>query len=379
VLAAPAPAPAHIYVHVPFCGRRCVYCDFSIAVRRVVPVDEYVTALAGELDLRFHAGDGVSTETLYLGGGTPSRLGGEGVSSLIEEIRRRVRLAANAEVTLEANPEDVSPEHVRAWLDAGVNRLSLGGQSFDDDILAWMHRTHDSGTITRAVEIARTEGLDNISLDLIFAVPQRAPGSWQRDVARALELEPAHVSLYGLTIEPHTVLGRRRQRGELTDAGEETYEREFLHAHDALGAAGFEHYEVSNFAREGARSRHNSAYWSGRRYAGLGPSAHEFDGDSRRWNIAAYSEWLCALAAARDPIGGREELTSENRRDEGVYLGLRTMDGLRVSEEEVARISIWAEAGWATIDSDRMVRLTPRGWLRLDALAADLTLFRSRY
>lgn len=371
--------PAHVYVHVPFCARRCVYCDFSIAVRRVVPVDEYVAAVASELDLRFPAGGGVETDTLYLGGGTPSRLGGDGVSQLIDEIRRRVRLTANAEVTLEANPEDVSAEHVRAWRDAGVNRLSLGGQSFDDDLLAWMHRTHDSATIVRAVEIARAEGLENISLDLIFAVPQRAAGSWQRDVARALELEPAHVSLYGLTIEPHTVLGRRRQRGELTDAGEDTYEHEFLHAHDMLGAAGLAHYEVSNFAREGARSRHNSAYWSGCRYAGLGPSAHEFDGESRRWNLAAYSEWRSALETGRDPIGGREELTPENRCDEAVYLGLRTVDGLAVSEEELARISIWAEAGWATIDSDRVVRLTPRGWLRLDALAADLTLFRSRY
>ena len=371
--------PAHVYVHVPFCARRCVYCDFSIAVRRVVPVEEYVATVATELDLRFPAGERVETETVYLGGGTPSRLGGEGVARLIDEVRRRTHVVTDAEVTVEANPEDVSRENVRAWRGAGVNRLSLGGQSFDDDVLAWMHRTHDSATIARAVEIARAEGLDNISLDLIFAVPRRAPGSWEQDVSRALELEPSHVSLYGLTIEPHTVLGRRQKRGELADAGEETYEREFLHAHDALGAAGFEHYEVSNFSRQGARSRHNSAYWTGSRYAGLGPSAHEFDGDSRRWNLAAYSDWMSTVQAGHDPIGGREQLTSENRLDEAVYLGLRTVDGLSVSDEELARIAIWAEAGWATIDAARVIRLTPRGWLRLDALAADLTLFRSRY
>jgi coproporphyrinogen III oxidase-like Fe-S oxidoreductase len=200
-------------------------------------------------------------------------------------------------------------------------------------------------------------------------------------VQRALELEPAHVSLYGLTVEPHTVLGRRQKRGELTESAEETYEYEFLHAHDALGAAGFEHYEVSNFARagRGGRSRHNSAYWSGCQYAGLGPSAHEFDSNARRWNLAAYEEWLSTLREGRDPIAGKEELTHENRVAEGVYLGLRTIDGLSVSEEEVARISIWAEAGWATIHAGPRVRLTARGWLRLDALAADLTLFRSRY
>ena len=360
-----------------------MYCDFSIAVRRVVPVDEFVTAVAGELDLRFSADQRTEAQTLYFGGGTPSRLGGEGVARLIHEIRRRMRIADGAEVTVEANPEDVSADVVRVWRAAGVNRLSLGSQSFDDDVLAWMHRTHDAGAIARAVDTARREGIDNISLDLIFAVPERRPGSWERDVARALELEPSHISLYGLTIEPHTVLGRRQKRGELAESPEEAYEQEFLHAHDTLGDAGFEHYEVSNFARSGggggARSRHNSAYWSGQHYAGLGPSAHEFDGDTRRWNLAPYGDWLSAVESARDPIGGSEELTPENRQAEAVYLGLRTIDGLSVSEEEVARIAVWAEAGWATIDSDRRVRLTARGWLRLDALAADLTLFRSRY
>ena len=373
------PAPPHVYVHVPFCARRCVYCDFSIAVRRVVPVDEFVTAVVSELDLRFRADQPAETQTLYFGGGTPSRLGGEGIARLIYEVRRRMSLAERAEVTVEANPEDVSADVVRRWREAGVNRLSLGAQSFDDGVLAWMHRTHDADAIGRAMETARDEGIDNISLDLIFAVPERAAGSWERDVARALELEPSHISLYGLTIEPHTVLGRRQKRGELTESAEESYEHEFLYAHDALGGAGYEHYEVSNFAREGARSRHNSAYWSGSRYAGLGPSAHEFNGDARRWNLGPYAGWLSAVQSGLDPIEDREELTDENRRAEGVYLGLRTIDGLCVSEEELARIATWAEAGWATIDSRRHVRLTARGWLRLDALAADLTLSRSRY
>jgi len=371
--------PAHVYVHVPFCARRCVYCDFSIAVRRIVPVDEYIAGVASELDLRFPAGQHGETSTLYFGGGTPSRLGGEGMTRLLETACRHLSLSAGAEVTIEANPEDVSDSSVRAWRDAGINRLSLGGQSFDDDILAWMHRTHDAAAIARAVDVARAHGIDNISLDLIFAVPQRAPGSWERDVARALDLQPSHISLYGLTVEPHTVLGRRRTRGELAESAEETYEHEFLHAHDALGAAGFEHYEVSNFARPGKRSRHNSAYWSGCHYAGLGPSAHEFDGQTRRWNLAPYGDWLTALRDRSDPVAGKEVLSDENRIAEGVYLGLRTMDGLSVSDEELARISIWAEAGWATIDDEPRVRLTAGGWLRLDALAADLTLFRSRY
>jgi oxygen-independent coproporphyrinogen-3 oxidase len=371
--------PAHIYVHVPFCARRCIYCDFSIAVRRDVPVDEYVGAVAAELDLRFAAGEVVAAETLYFGGGTPSRIGGEGMARLLEVFRQRVPFAADAELTIEANPEDVSPDNVRAWRGAGINRVSLGAQSFDDDVLSWMHRTHDSAAIARAVDAVRKEGIDNVSIDLIFAVPQRAPESWERDVARALDLEPSHVSLYGLTVEPHTVLGRRLQRGELAESGEETYEREFLHAHETLGDAGFEHYEVSNFSRATARSRHNSVYWSGQSYAGLGPSAHEFDGATRRWNVSPYADWLSAVRSGRDPIAGNEELTSENRVAETVYLGLRTSSGLAVSDEELARISIWVESGWAMIQPGPRVRLTALGWLRLDALAADLTLFRSHY
>jgi oxygen-independent coproporphyrinogen-3 oxidase len=356
-----------------------VYCDFSIAVRRAVPVDEYVGAVARELDLRFSSGGPGETETLYFGGGTPSRLGAEGIARLVTAVRQRARLTDDAEVTVEANPDDVTAENVRAWRDAGVNRISLGAQSFDDDVLTWMHRTHDAAAIPRAVDIIRRGGIDNISLDLIFAVPQRPAGSWERDLARALELDPSHISLYGLTVEPHTVLGRRKHRGEVAESSEEVYEREFIHAHETLGAAEFEHYEVSNFARRGARSRHNSAYWSGRSYAGLGPSAHEFDGTTRRWNVAPYAEWLTAVEAGRDPIADSEQLTGENRLSEGVYLGLRTVDGLALSEAELAHISRWLEAGWASLDSDRRVRLTAEGWLRLDALAADLTLFRSRY
>ena len=318
-------------------------------------------------------------DTLYFGGGTPSRLGGDGIARAIATMRQRLSLADGAEVTIEANPEDISPDAVAAWRLAGVNRLSIGAQSFDDRVLAWMHRTHDAAAIGRSVDTARRGGIENVSLDLIFALPQEVERSWARDVRLALDLEPSHVSLYGLTVEPHTPLGRWQSRGDVNEAPDDRYESEFLHAHEAMTGAGFEHYEVSNFARPGKRSRHNSAYWSGCHYAGLGPSAHEFDGQTRRWNLAPYGDWLTALRDRSDPVAGKEVLSDENRIAEGVYLGLRTMDGLSVSDEELARISIWAEAGWATIDDEPRVRLTAGGWLRLDALAADLTLFRSRY
>ena len=371
--------PRHVYVHVPFCARRCSYCDFSIAVRRAVPVDDYIDALGHELAIRFDEDRSWSVDTLYFGGGTPSRLGGEGIARAIAVMRNRLVLADDAEVTIEANPEDISSDAVATWGAAGVNRLSIGAQSFDDRVLAWMHRTHDAAAIARSVDAARRGGIENVSLDLIFALPQEIDRSWSRDVARALDLEPSHVSLYGLTVEPHTPLGRWQSRGDVNEAPDERYESEFLYAHHAMTGAGFEHYEVSNFGQPGRRSRHNSSYWSESPYAGLGPSSHEFDGHNRRWNTSAYVDWLRAVGSGRDPLEGREELSLENRTAERVYLGLRTTDGLVLSDPESQRAKAWIDAGWATIDGDRRIRLTPLGWLRLDALAADLTLVRSRY
>jgi len=371
--------PRHVYVHVPFCARRCVYCDFAIAVRRDVPVDEYVTAVGRELEIRFSGGAPWHASTLYLGGGTPSRLGADGVSRLLEALARRIHVDAAAEVTLEANPDDVTPDTARAWRAAGINRLSLGAQSFDDDVLAWMHRTHDSLQISRAVDAARRAGIDDVSLDLIFSLPEAVPRSWQSDLEHALALEPQHVSLYGLTVEPHTPLGRWRDRGEVRESPDERYEAEFVMAHEILSDAGFEHYEVSNFAKPGRRARHNSAYWKRVPYVGLGPSAHGFDGNERRWNESAYAEWCRGVGGANDPIAGRETLGPEEESAERVYLGLRTSEGLALEVHEIARVSAWIEQGWARLSGSDRIALTPLGWLRLDALAADLTVDRSRY
>ena len=403
--------PRHLYAHVPFCARRCTYCDFAIAVRRVVPVDEYVGALDAELRLRWSGGgegggDWV-LDTVYLGGGTPSRLGADGVARVIDSVRRVAILAPDAEVTIEANPEDVSFATARAWRDAGVNRISLGIQSFDDATLRWMHRVHDADRARRAVGELRDAGITNLSVDLIFALPDEVTGrSWESDVEQALSLDPPHVSLYGLTVEPHTPLGRARARGAVTEAGEDRYEHDFLTAHDMMSGAGLEHYEVSNFGRPGSHSRHNRAYWRLVPYAGLGPGAHELRVDDdrmlRRWNDGVYVAWARALAEGRDPIAGEERLTPSNRIAEEVYLGLRTSDGLIVREAERERATAWVAAGWGTLGeiagesggafsgkhlgarsgdvsaTDFVLRLTPLGWLRLDALAADLTAFRSR-
>lgn len=370
----------YLYLHVPFCARRCSYCDFSIAVRREVPWRAYAAAVARECDIRDVRGQTAPLRTVYLGGGTPSRLGIDGVAATLDALREYVAWDDDAEVTLEANPEDVTVDAVRAWRAAGVNRLSIGIQSFDDLVLSWMHRVHDASAARKAVEAAREGGVHAFSLDLIFATPDRLARDWERDVAQIIALGPDHVSLYGLTVEPHTPLGRWHARGQEQEAAEDRYEREFLLAHDMLGAAGFEHYEVSNFGRPGKRARHNSAYWHGAPYLGLGPSAHGFDGMARRWNIEAYAAWDRAVGMLTDPVGGEEFLSEENRIAEAVYLGLRTTDGLVLEDGEWSRVEPWSDAGWITTqrgpDGQRIV-CTPTGWLRLDALAADLTAFRS--
>ena len=373
-----AQVPRHVYLHVPFCARRCSYCDFAIAIRRTVPVDDYLRALGAELATRFNHRQPSDVDTLYLGGGTPSRLGGDGVARAIELVQRQFRPSNGAEITIEANPDDVTPDATVLWRSAGVNRVSLGAQSFEEPVLEWMHRTHDASTTVRAVEILRDGGITNLSLDLIFAIPESLGRNFQSDVHRLLELHPDHISLYGLTIEPSTPLGRWVARGITVEQPEEGYESDFLSAHRLLADAGFEHYEVSNYARPGRRARHNSAYWSGVPYVGLGPSAHGFDGQVRRWNARHYTDWRDLVLADRDPLDGSEVLTADNRIAESVYLGLRSDGGLPASLSDRPVIDPWITAGWAELGNDDRLRCTAEGWLRLDALAAALTHHRSR-
>ena len=388
----------HLYVHVPFCGRRCTYCDFSIAVRRAVPLEAFLAALAREIALTgAHPG-----ETLYLGGGTPSRLGGEGIAALARLLALQRELA---EFTLEANPEDVTTESVRAWVRAGVNRVSLGAQSFDDRVLAWMHRTHDAAGVAAAVRAVRAGGIANLSLDLIFALPAPLGRDWRRDLDAAIALEPDHVSLYGLTIEPGTPLFRQVGRAETAPATEERYEEEYLFAHERLRAAGYAFYEVSNAARPGREAVHNRAYWQLEPYLGIGPAAHSFDGVSRWWNEGAYAKWRERLAQGRSAVAGHEILNDHQRSLEQMYLALRTSAGLDLPDPCPPKLrealDRWAAAGWALIEGARGLggtgapeaapgepdssapsrasvrpcahaRLTPRGWLRLDELVASI-------
>ncbi|MEO7102955.1 MAG: radical SAM family heme chaperone HemW [Gemmatimonadaceae bacterium] len=364
----------HLYIHVPFCARRCSYCDFAISVREDTPIESYIESLRlelGRLDT-----SGWALDTIYLGGGTPSRLG-ESVGDVLRLVRDHAAISADAEITIEANPDDVTQNAADAWERHGVNRVSLGSQSFEPEVLKWMHRTHSVGQIGSAFATLRQAGITNISLDLIFALPESLRRDWGADVDRVLELQPEHVSLYGLTVEPHTPLSRWVDRGEVVEASEERYESDFMLAHERVGAAGFEHYEVSNFALPGRRSRHNSSYWTGASYVGIGPSAHSFNGAVRSWNVAAYANWMKRLGSGDTIVAESETLTGENRLSERVYLGLRTIDGLRATDAEIRLARPWHDAGWAEIQNGTIV-LTATGFLRLDALAASLTLAGSR-
>jgi oxygen-independent coproporphyrinogen-3 oxidase len=276
------------------------------------------------------------------------------------------------EVTLEANPEDVTLAAARAWRAAGINRVSLGAQSFDDHVLGWMHRSHDAARTGEAVRALRAAGIADISLDLIFAVPEALGRDWARDLDCAVALAPAHLSLYGLTVEARTPLARWISRGAAAAPDDDRYAAEYLYAHERLARDGYRFYEVSNAGLGGRRSRHNSAYWTERAYLGLGPAAHSFDGRTRRWNLAPWEAYRRAVRVGRVPRDAAETLTADQRELERRYLALRTDQGLPVALCAPERLRAWGGAGWVRVAGERF-RCTPEGWLRVDALVRDLT------
>ena len=364
----------HLYIHVPFCARRCSYCDFAIAVRRDVPSRRFVDAVLAEWrDWQAHPAwmESPGLDTIYLGGGTPSHLDAGELDRLIATLRRDRPVTSGAEITLEANPEDVTPRNAARWLSTGVNRISLGVQSFDDAVLKWMHRVHDGAAVTAAMSMLRSAGFGNVSVDLIFALPEALQRDWSRDLDLALALEPEHLSLYGLTIEEGTPLGRWTARGESVASPDERYAAEYLAAHRALVAAGFDHYEVSNAGRDGCRARHNSAYWRRAPFIGLGPSAHSGLGTRRCRNVREWANYQRLIDAGEPVLAEEEQLDPDQLRLEELYLGLRTSDGLSRELIPEGAATDWMASGWATAGEGRL-RLSPEGWLRLDALVRSV-------
>ncbi len=323
-----------IYVHVPFCRTRCAYCDFySVAEPGAALGEDGVAgrfASALERETRMRSGEIAGPAgSLYVGGGTPSALDPALAAGIPPAVSRPFGLEKGAEITIEVNPDDVTPRALDAYLEGGFNRVSIGAQSFEDGELAFLDRRHDADAASASVEAAREAGFAGVGIDLIFGLAGQTVESWEGNLRRAVELEPDHVSCYQLTIERGTPLGGRAAAGEVVCVPEELQREMFLQASRVLTAAGFIHYEVSNFARgEGKRSRHNMRYWLRRPYLGLGPSAHSFDGRARSWNDGSLDGWLEALEKGERPPGGSEEIAPDQARAERLMLGFRTLFGV---------------------------------------------------
>lgn len=366
-----------VYVHAPFCARRCFYCDFAVTVSSEVDAGVWADTLALELAAVEREGGYALAErlgTLYVGGGTPSLLGPTAMERLAAVLGEGRTAAPGLEWTAEANPESFTTAVAQGWIHAGVNRLSLGVQTFHPGALQWMGRLHGADGARQAVATARGVGFTNISLDLIFGLPDAVGRSWADDLKQAIDLDVPHVSLYGLTVEARTPLGRAVSEGREPAVDEEQYRDEYLLAAELLQEAGYEHYEVSNFARGGLVSRHNSAYWDGSPYLGLGNGAHSYVHPVRRWNVRDWEDYRAGVLAGDVAEESREELTIEAADLERVWLGLRTREGLALAGLGPASLAVvrdWHLRGLADLESER-VRLTPLGWLELDGLAVAL-------
>jgi oxygen-independent coproporphyrinogen-3 oxidase len=365
-----------VYVHAPFCTHRCFYCDFAVKVASA-DCNVWLNALRAEARALEREGvfvlDG-TLDTLYVGGGTPSLLGAPAMAGLSTLIGKERLGQHDLEWTAEANPESFTGEVASGWRCAGVNRISLGIQSFHAPSLKWMGRLHGADGARAAVRVARAAGFTNLSVDLIFGLPGHLEREWERDLDHALSLEPDHVSLYGLSAEPATPLGRAVAEGSQTLPSEGRYEEEYLLAVDRLEEAGYEAYEVSNFARPGCASRHNSVYWSGEPYVGLGNGAHSYRHPVRRWNTRDWDAYRAGTEGEGLAVDDEEELGVDEVRLERIWLGLRTTRGISLRDlPSSARelVAQWEKSALAVAEGN-VVRLTPRGWLLMDRLTVEL-------
>ncbi len=318
---------AGVYVHIPFCASRCSYCDFFSTLRLDEVGHDYVEALIAEARLRKAELNGKPVKTLYMGGGTPSQLPLPLLARLIDGLKATLDLNAVQEFTLEANPDDVTPEWSAAVRALGVNRVSMGVQSFQDAVLRLVGRRHTARQAIDAVASLRHAGIDNISIDLIYGLPGQRLETWAESVRQAVDLRPQHISAYGLTYEPGTRLWQQRECGEVVEASEDQYLDMYRVLVGLLQVAGYEHYEISNFALPGYRSRHNSSYWNETPYLGLGAAAHSYDGTMRRSNPADLCGYIRRITSGQ-PACQVEDLAWWERYDERVMLGLRTADGV---------------------------------------------------
>ena len=369
-----------LYVHVPFCSKRCHYCSFNTApLEGPAQIRRYVVAVLTEARLLAGASwaAGVELRTIFFGGGTPSLLEPEDLAALLDGVRARFAVAPGAEVTVECNPESVSRDKLAAYRAAGVSRISLGVQSLSDAILPRLGRLHDAGGARAAFEAAREAGCDNVSVDLMYGLPDQDPATWQQSVGRVLAWAPEHLSAYGLTLDGGSLWAVTGVAGL---PAEDAVVEQYWTLARAAALSGFEHYEISNYARPGFRSRHNQVYWRAAEYLALGPGACGFVGDVRYGNVKPVSRYCAVLEAGSLPIDTSERLTPRQRLGEQLMLGLRLADGVprawldaRIDGNAALahKVQAWRQAG-VMVERGEQVALSEAGFLVSDAVFAEL-------
>ena len=370
---------AGLYFHIPFCAPKCIYCGFYSVINRALERD-YLLSLHQEMDLRKEYLNGASISTIYFGGGTPSLLSINTLEDILEHIRKNFTLVSALEITIEANPEQLTLEYCQQLRAIGINRLSIGVQSFQDDVLRFMGRRHNAEDAIAAIHNAKEAGFSNISIDLIYGVAERDDARWQQDVDTALSMPIQHLSCYALTPEENSILYKQIQNRKHAPVDDEQAARQYDILIKKIEKSPFEHYEVSNFAIPGYESKHNSSYWDHTPYLGFGPAAHSFNGSSRQWNPANLKQYIENIAQKIDNEE-KEELSADDLYNESILLGLRTREGidlqsigLTYGQERASQLlqhfRQHVDAAFFEEKENRL-RLTEAGYWFADGIAAD--------
>jgi len=373
---------AGIYIHIPFCKKACHYCDFHFSTSPQYK-DQMLNALRSEMVLRKDYLDTEKIETIYFGGGTPSLMSADELQILIGQITDQFEVSSNAEITLEANPDDLNPQYVREIKNTLINRFSIGVQSFYEEDLKWMNRAHTASEAQSAIKRVQDAGFENITADLIYGFPLLSNEKWEFNIEQLVENHVPHISSYSITVEPKTALAAFINKGKQATMDEGQSASQFLMLIDHLTESGFEHYEISNFAKPGMHSRHNSNYWDGVNYLGIGPSAHSFNGESRQWNITNNSKYIDGIELRKIPAE-TEILSTENKINEYIMTSLRTSKGMNLqsitekfrsdySNEIYNGLEPFLEKDWIIIN-EQLVTLTREGKLFADHIASELFL-----
>ena len=371
---------AGLYLHIPFCKRRCIYCDF-FSTTQSEKKTAYVSSLCRELEMRKDYIGGETIETIYFGGGTPSQLSQEDFISIFSHIYKVYNVEPDAEITLEANPDDLTPEYITMLRSLPFNRLSMGIQTFNEDMLKLLQRRHTADRAIHAFNNCRRAGFHNISIDLMYGLPGETLDSWQKDLEQAVNLHPEHISAYHLIYEENTALWKLREQHKVAEADEDLSVSLFGTLIDSLSAAGYDHYEISNFCKPGMYSRHNTAYWKGIPYLGCGPSAHSFNAETREWNTASLEGYIKSIEEGHRS-SETEILDKVTRYNEYIMTSLRTMWGISLTYTEEAfgtelcqyctkMAAPYLQSHKLEMQADRL-RLTREGIFVSDGIISDL-------